>query len=91
MNTENYDQVTVPADVVGDQAAYLQPEMKVKVSVFRRHAGRYRTAAAGDAGSRRDRAHDEGPDRVLILQARHALQRRPHHGAAAYRRGHASW
>ena len=33
MNTENYDQVTLPADLIGDQAAYLQPEMKVMVSV----------------------------------------------------------
>lgn len=33
MNSENYDQVTVPADVVGDQAAYLQPEMKVMLSL----------------------------------------------------------
>jgi elongation factor P len=33
MNMENYDQVAVPADIVGDQAAYLAPEMKVKVSV----------------------------------------------------------
>jgi len=33
MNMENYDQITVPADVVGDQAAYLQPEMKVNLSV----------------------------------------------------------
>ena len=33
MNTENYDQVTLSADVVGDQAAYLQSEMKVKMAV----------------------------------------------------------
>jgi elongation factor P len=33
MNSENYDQVTVTPDMVGDQAAYLQPEMKVKLSV----------------------------------------------------------
>ena len=33
MNIENYDQITVPADVVGDYAAYLQPEMKVMLSV----------------------------------------------------------
>ena len=33
MNMENYDQLTVPADVIGEQAAYLQPEMKVKLSV----------------------------------------------------------
>ena len=33
MNTETYDQITIPADVVGDSAAYLQPEMKVMVSL----------------------------------------------------------
>jgi elongation factor P len=33
MNMENYDQLTVPADTIGDQSAYLQPEMKVKLSV----------------------------------------------------------
>ncbi len=38
MNMENYDQVTVQADVVGDQAAYLAPEMKVKLSVHEGNA-----------------------------------------------------
>jgi elongation factor P len=33
MNTENYDQVTVPDDIIGDGSAYLAPEMKVKLSV----------------------------------------------------------
>jgi elongation factor P len=33
MNTENYDQLTLQADLVGDQAAYLQPEMKVTLAV----------------------------------------------------------
>ena len=33
MNMETYDQLTVPADVIGDQAAYLQPEMKVMLSI----------------------------------------------------------
>ncbi len=33
MNMESYDQVTVPGDVIGEQSAYLQPEMKVKLSV----------------------------------------------------------
>ena len=33
MNSENYDQITLPDDLVGDQAAYLQPEMKVMLSV----------------------------------------------------------
>src|SRR6201991_4284103 len=34
MNTENYDQVQVTEDVVGDSAPYLVPEMKVMLSVF---------------------------------------------------------
>jgi elongation factor P len=33
MNTENYDQVTLPPDIIGDQAAYLQPEMEVVLAV----------------------------------------------------------
>src|SRR4051812_49754077 len=33
MNTDNYDQVAVSEDMVGDQAAFLQPEMKVRLSV----------------------------------------------------------
>ncbi len=33
MNMENYDQIAVSEDVIGDQAVYLQPEMKVKLSV----------------------------------------------------------
>jgi elongation factor P len=34
MNTDNYDQVTLPEDVVGSGAAYLAPEMKVMLSVY---------------------------------------------------------
>jgi elongation factor P len=33
MNTETYDQVALQEDVVGNQGAYLQPEMKVMMSV----------------------------------------------------------
>ena len=33
MNTENYDQVLVPKDVVGDAAPYLQENMTVKLSL----------------------------------------------------------
>lgn len=34
MNPQNYEQVSVPADVVGDQAVYLQEGMVCKVSIF---------------------------------------------------------
>ena len=33
MNSETFDQVSLPADMVGDQAAYLQPEMKVNLAI----------------------------------------------------------
>ena len=38
MNSETYDQITLQADLVGDQAAYLQPEMKVMLSVHEGNA-----------------------------------------------------
>jgi len=34
MNMESYDQVAVSADIVGDQTAYLQPEMEVTISLY---------------------------------------------------------
>ena len=33
MNSETYDQVSLSADMIGDQAVYLQPEMKVDMAV----------------------------------------------------------
>jgi elongation factor P len=33
MNMESYDQVAVPADILGDQSAYLQSEMEVTISL----------------------------------------------------------
>jgi elongation factor P len=33
MNMESYDQVTLSADSIGDQSAYLQPEMEVTISL----------------------------------------------------------
>jgi elongation factor P len=34
MNMESYDQVALQADIIGDQAAYLQPEMEVTISMY---------------------------------------------------------
>jgi elongation factor P len=33
MNMESYDQVALQADIIGDQAAYLEPEMEVTISM----------------------------------------------------------
>jgi len=38
MNSENYDQITLQEDLVGDGAAYLQPEMKVMLSMHEGNA-----------------------------------------------------
>ena len=38
MNSETYDQITLQDDLVGDAAAYLQPEMKVTMSVHEANA-----------------------------------------------------
>jgi elongation factor P len=38
MNMENYDQITMQDDVIGDQAAYLHPEMKVMLSMHEERA-----------------------------------------------------
>jgi len=38
MNSETYDQITLQADLVGDAEAYLQPEMKVMLSVHEGNA-----------------------------------------------------
>jgi elongation factor P len=34
MNMESYDQVAVSTDILGDQAAFLQPEMKVRLATY---------------------------------------------------------
>ncbi|MBX9824548.1 MAG: elongation factor P [Xanthobacteraceae bacterium] len=38
MNSENYDQITLQEELVGDGAAYLQPEMKVMLSMHEGNA-----------------------------------------------------
>ena len=38
MNSENYDQITLQDDLVGDGSAYLQPEMKVMLSMHEGNA-----------------------------------------------------
>ena len=89
MNTATYDQITVPADVIGDQAQWLQEGMKVLLSMFNETPVAIQLPAARDARSHGDRAGDEGPDGLLVLQARQALQRRPRHGAPAHLARHA--
>jgi elongation factor P len=85
MNPQTYEQVAVPADVVGEQSVYLQENMACQVSV---HEG---VAIAIELPQRvvleiTRPSPPCGPDRLLVLQAGRALERRAHHGPAARRR-----
>ena len=56
MNSENYDQITLQEDLIGDQAAYLQPEMKVMLSVHEGNAVAIELPQQVMLEDRRDRA-----------------------------------
>ena len=77
MNSETYDQVMVPQGrASATRPHYLQEGMKVLLSDLQRAAGGDPAAGPRDARDRRDRAGHEGPDRLLLLQARQAVERR---------------
>ena len=86
MNPENYDQV-VGAEGRGRRRRRLSAGRHegAAVSIFNDVPVAIELPRARDAGSRRDRAGGEGPDRLVVLQAGQAVERRPHHGAAAHR------
>ena len=88
MNGETYDQVALPADIVGDMAAYLQEGMKVESRHPRGHRGLDRDSAEGDAGNQGNRAGHEGADRLRFVQAGDPVERRAHHGADPHRARH---
>ncbi len=61
MNPKSFEQITVPADILGDSAAYLSENMEVSLQTFKRRADRDRAAGQGDPRrssrpSRRSRA-----------------------------------
>ncbi len=85
MNTDNYDQVQVPKDVVGSAAPYLQENMTVKLSLH----GVIPVAIQMPQRATLEVAGYQGADCIVILQACYPLQRRAHRGAAAYRHGNA--
>ena len=76
MEPETYDQITVPKDLIGEQAVYLQENMACTLDAVRGHARFHRAAAAGDVRDRGSRPGGEGADGVVVLQAGGALQRR---------------
>ena len=88
MNSENYDQITLQDELIGDGAAYLQPEMKVMLSMHDGNAVAIQLPQKVILEITETEPGDQGPDRVLVLQARHAVERRAYQRAAVHRRGH---
>ena len=77
MNPENYDQLRSSTRTSsGDMAIWLQEGMRCMLSMHRGRAVAHRAARPRHARDHRDRAGDEGPDGFVLLQARHAVQRR---------------
>jgi hypothetical protein len=76
MDTETFDQIELPADILGDRRPFLQDGMMVQIEYYERRGAERDAAAEGHLQGRRDRAGGEGPDRGQQLQARAAGQRR---------------
>ncbi len=89
MEPETYEQVTVPKDMIGDQALYLQENMAVTVNTHEGVPISVELPPRVTLEITETEPYHEGADGVLVLQACHPLQRRAHHGAAAHRRWHA--
>ena len=83
MNTENYDQVTVCRRTLSaTRRAYLQPEMKVTLAVHEGVPVSIELPQKATLEVVETEPAIKSQTAVLLLQARHAVQRRAHHGAA---------
>ncbi len=89
MNMESYDQVAVPADLVGDQSVYLQPEMKVKLSVYEGTPVGIELPQRATLEVVETEPTVKGQTASVVLQAGRAVERRAHHGAPHITRRHA--
>ena len=89
MDKDNYEQITLDADILGDAAAFLQDGMDVVMELYDERPISVELPEHDRGDDRRGGRGGEGADRLVELQARDPRQRRARDGAAAYRRGHA--
>ena len=89
MNQENFEQVTVSKDVIGDQAQWLQENMVCILSMFNGNAVAIQLPARVTLEITETEPAMKGQTGVVVLQAGQAQQRRPRDGAAAHPAGHA--
>ena len=76
MNTENYDQIEMDEETLGDNAPWMQPGMKIQAEYLRRAPDRHRAAELDDARDRRDDPGDEDGDEDGVDEAGEARERR---------------
>ena len=94
MDPDTYEEAHVPADLMGDSAPFLQDQMKLVVDLVEGEPVAIHLPSSVVAGSRRGRSGGQGPDRLLLLQARQTVERREdqrppvHRGRRAHRRPH---
>ncbi len=85
MDNENYEQITVEREMIGEPADFLREGMICTIQLYEGDAAVGDHPADRDDGGGRGRSGGEGPDRVVVLQAGQARERPPRHAAAAYR------
>ena len=89
MNQENFEQVAVSKDVLGDQAQWLQENMVCILSMFNGAAVAIQLPARVTLEITETEPAMKGQTASVVLQAGQAQQRRPRDGAAAHPAGHA--
>ncbi len=90
MDSETYEQIELPAEILGERRPFLQDGMTIQVEYPRLRGLERDAATEGDVPHRRDGAGGEGPDCGELVQAGDSRQRRARDGTAVRRsrRGH---
>ena len=86
MNTENYDQLEMDEETLGDNAQWMQPGMKIQAEYLRRPSDRHSAAELADARDRGHGAGDEDGDEDGVDEAGEARERRDGQRAGVHRR-----
>ena len=82
MNTENFEQIALSEDELGDAAQWLSPGLRSANGILRRRSCRHRPAAFDGTHGHAHRADNERRDSFECKQTRHAREWRHDHRAS---------
>ena len=88
MDKETYEQISLPSDLLGDAAAFLQDGMDVVMELYDERPISVQLPDTIEAMIVEADAVVKGQTRLVLLQAGDARQWRARDGPAAHRRGH---